>query len=101
MPPRTCLRASLERNSAGSTRALLRLTDQWRCGPVRRPVFPSAPIFSPRLARTLSDRADPLPACYPHPLHHVDAAEVVVHGDHALPVVEHHRPAVKEEITGL
>src|SRR3989344_698150 len=43
--------ASRDRNNVGSTRALLRLTVQCRCGPVTRPVMPISPIFSPRAIR--------------------------------------------------
>jgi len=37
------------RNNPGSTRALLRLTLQCKCGPVTRPVIPTLPMGSPCL----------------------------------------------------
>src|SRR5262249_21901333 len=46
------LRTSLGRNRAGSTRALLRLTVQCKCGPVTRPVLPTRPMRSPRATRS-------------------------------------------------
>ena len=68
--------------SAGSTRAPRQRTPKWRCGPVARPVLPTAPTRSPR--RT----------CLA--LGHVHAAHVHVHRDERVPVVDEDGVAAEE-----
>src|SRR5262249_16645069 len=49
----------------------------------------------------LADQADPLAARNARALDDIDSAQVVVHRDHALPVVEQDGEPVEEEIAGL
>ena len=70
------------RRSAGSTRAPRQRTPKWRCGPVARPVLPTAPTRSPRRTAVA--------------LGHVHAAHVHVHRDERVPVVDEDRVAAEE-----
>ena len=75
------------KNNAGSTKTRLSATPKCRCGPVTRPVAPTAPIT--RAGVHLLARLHP------------DRRQVAVHRDQTLAVVEQHGVAVEEVVAGV
>jgi small GTP-binding protein len=75
------------RNNAGSTKARLSATPKCRCGPVTRPVAPTLPIIAPR--------------CTALPGVHVDRRQMTVHRHQSCAVIDQHRVATEEIVTGV